>query len=132
MSVSFEMLSEHEGNPRAKLLGETLDRATGTVLEQQKSPSRRGGELDNRGSHFYMSLYWAQELAKQTEDAEISRRFGPLAERLARDRAGDRRRAERRPGCAPVDIGGYYHPDLKLVEQAMRPSATFNAALASL
>ena len=83
LAVSLEMLADTTDNPRARLLGETLDRATGSVLEQGHSPSRRVGELDNRGSHFYLALYWAQELASQSDDAELAQRFAPLAQQLA-------------------------------------------------
>ena len=97
LAVSLEMLAEKTDNARAKLLGEALDRATGSVLENGRSPSRRCGELDNRGSHFYLALYWAQELAGQTEDAELAARFAAVAERARRRRGGDRRRAA--PSC---------------------------------
>src|SRR4051812_44715035 len=85
LAVSLEMLAEKSGNPKAKLLATALDRATGTFLDENKSPSRKAGELDNRGSHFYLALYWAQELAKQTEDAELASKFTAVAERLAAD-----------------------------------------------
>jgi isocitrate dehydrogenase len=131
LAVSFELLAEKNGNPRAKVLADTLDRATGRVLEERRSPSRRVGELDNRGSHFYLALYWAQELAAQSDDAELARRFGPLAQRLGEEEQTIISELEAAQG-QPVDIGGYYHPDLELVAAAMRPSATFNAALESL
>jgi isocitrate dehydrogenase len=129
MAVSLELLAEKNANPQAQILADTLDRATGRVLEERRSPMRRVGELDNRGSHFYLALYWAQELAGQTEDAALAERFGPLAERLAADEA---RIMEELAGAQgqPVDIGGYYHPDFSRVQAAMRPSATLNAALA--
>ena len=100
LAVSLEMLAEKTGNARAKLLADTLDRATGSVLENGRSPSRKVGELDNRGSHFYLALYWAQELAEQTEDAELAATFAPLAAAAGRRRGGDRRRAQRRAGRA--------------------------------
>jgi isocitrate dehydrogenase len=127
---SLELLGEKTGNPRAQLLARTLDRATGRVLEENRSPSRRAGELDNRGSHFYLALYWAQELAKQTEDDELAARFVALAERLAVD---EERIVEELGAVqgSPVDIGGYYRPDPERVVAAMRPSATLHEALAS-
>jgi isocitrate dehydrogenase len=131
LAVSLEMLADTTGNPRARLLGETLDRATGSVLEQGRSPSRRVGELDNRGSHFYLALYWAQELASQSDDAELAQRFAPLAQRLA-DAAEQIVAELAEVQGAPVDVGGYYRPDPDRAAAAMRPSATFNEALASL
>jgi isocitrate dehydrogenase len=131
LAVSLEMLADTTGNPRARLLGETLDRATGSVLEQGRSPSRRVGELDNRGSHFYLALYWAQELASQSDDAELAQRFAPLAQRLANEQAQIVSELAEVQG-APVDVGGYYRPDPDRAAAAMRPSATFNEALASL
>ena len=127
---SLELLADRTSNPRAKLLATTLDRATGRVLENNRSPSRKAGELDNRGSHFYLALYWAQELAAQTEDDEFAERFKPLAERLAADEATIVQELNAVKG-APVDIGGYYSPDDELATAAMRPSPTFNEALAS-
>ncbi len=131
LAVSFEMLADRTDNPHARLLGETLDRAIGKLLEQNRSPSRKSGELDNRGSHFYLALYWAQELGAQADDAELARRCAPLAERLA---AAEQTIVDELNAVqgAPVDIGGYYHPDVDLVASAMRPSATLNAALAAL
>ena len=131
LAVSLEMLAEKAGNPRAKLLGETLDRATGSVLEHGRSPSRRCGELDNRGSHFYLALYWAQELAGQAEDAELAARFAPLAERLAAGEEAIVAELDAVQG-EPVDIGGYYRPERERVEAVMRPSATLTDALAVL
>jgi isocitrate dehydrogenase len=131
LAVSLEMLADTTDNPRARLLGETLDRATGSVLEEGRSPSRRVGELDNRGSHFYLALYWAQELASQSDDAELAQRFGPLAQRLADEQAQIVSDLAAVQG-APVDVGGYYRPDPERVAAAMRPSATFNEALATL
>jgi isocitrate dehydrogenase len=128
---SFELLAERTGNPRAKLLADTLDRATGRLLEENRSPSRKAGELDNRGSHFYLALYWAQELVEQTADAEVAARLRPLAERLAADEATIVDELNAVQG-SPVDIDGYYRPDPERVAAAMRPSATLNEALASL
>ncbi|WP_214407158.1 NADP-dependent isocitrate dehydrogenase [Pseudonocardia lacus] len=130
LAVSFEFLAEADGNARAKLLGTTLDEATGLLLETGKSPSRRVGELDNRGSHFYLALYWAQALARQTEDAELASVFAPLAERLAADEdtiVGELNGAQ----GSPVDLAGYYHVDKAEADSVMRPSATLNEALSS-
>ncbi|HVF77143.1 MAG TPA: NADP-dependent isocitrate dehydrogenase [Solirubrobacteraceae bacterium] len=131
LAVSLEMLAEKTHNPRARLLGETLDRATGSVLENGRSPSRRCGELDNRGSHFYLALYWAQELAGQTEDTELAARFAAVAERLAADEEAIVGELIGVQG-EPVDIGGYYRADPGRVAAVMRPSTTFAAALAVL
>jgi isocitrate dehydrogenase len=131
LAVSFELLADKNDNPRAQILADTLDRATGRVLEERRSPSRRVGELDNRGSHFYLALYWAHELAQQSDDAELAERFKPLAEKLAADEQQIVEELAAAQG-QPVEIGGYYHPDLELVTAAMRPSATLNAALETL
>ena len=131
LAVSLQLLAEKSGNPRAGLLGEALDRATGSVLENGRSPSRRCGELDNRGSHFYLALYWARELAGQREDAVLGARFAAVAERLGADEDAIVAELAAVQG-APVDIGGYYRPDAARVEAVMRPSATFAAALAVL
>ncbi|MEY2442115.1 MAG: isocitrate dehydrogenase, partial [bacterium] len=131
LAVSLEMLAEKTHNPRAKLLGETLDRATGRVLENGRSPSRTCGELDNRGSHFYLALYWAQELAGQTEDTELAEKFAAVARRLADDEDTIAAELLAVQG-APVELGGYYRPDASRVEAVMRPSATLAAALAVL
>ncbi len=131
LAPSLELLAEKTDNPRAKLLAEALDRATGRVLEENRSPSRKTGELDNRGSHFYLALYWAAELVSQTEDEELAARFKPLTDRLQRDEAKIVEELNAVQG-APVDIGGYYLPDSEKANAAMRPSATFNEALAAL
>jgi isocitrate dehydrogenase len=131
LTPALELLAERTVNPRARLLGEALDRATGAVLENNRSPSRRAGELDNRGSHFYLALYWARELAGQSEDAEIAARFAPLAARLEADEEAIVAELAAVQG-SPVEIGGYFLPDPAKVREAMRPSATFNAALAGL
>ena len=128
---SLEMLAERTDNPRAKLLAAALDRATGRVLEENRSPSRRTGELDNRGSHFYLALYWAQELTQQTGDPELADRLDPLAERLAAAESAIVDELNAVQG-SPVDIGGYYRPDPELAAAAMRPSATLNDVLAGL
>ncbi|MCW2766040.1 MAG: isocitrate dehydrogenase, NADP-dependent [Nocardioides sp.] len=131
LAVSFEHLAQKTGNARAQVLADTLDRATGTFLDENKSPARRVGSIDNRGSHFYLALYWAQELAKQSDDADLAADFAPLAERLA---GAEEQIAAELIGVqgSPVDIGGYYRPDDARTEAVMRPSTTFNEALASL
>ncbi len=131
LAVSFEHLASRTGNTRAQVLGDTLDRATGTLLDEGRSPSRRVGGIDNRGSHFYLALYWAQELARQTDDTGLAEAFGPLAERLAADQQTIHDELVGVQG-RPVDVGGYYQPDDALASEVMRPSATFNEALASL
>ncbi len=131
LAVSLEMLAEQTANPRAKILGDALDRATGSVLENGRSPQRTVGELDNRGSHYYLALYWAQELAAQTDDTELAAMFAPLAERLAADERAILDELSAVQG-SPVEIGGYYHPDENLVVPQMRPSPILNAAIASL
>ncbi|MDT4911167.1 MAG: isocitrate dehydrogenase [Pseudonocardiales bacterium] len=130
LAVSLEMLADKTGNPKAKVLATALDRATGTFLEENRSPSRRAGELDNRGSHFYLALYWARELAEQVDDADLAGVFRPVADALGKDEDAIVAELNGVQG-APVDIGGYYRPDPAKVAAAMRPSATFNAALAS-
>jgi isocitrate dehydrogenase len=129
LAASLEHLAARTGDARAAVLSTALDAATGRVLEEGRSPSRKVGELDNRGSHFYLALYWAQALADQTDDAQLAEHFAPLAAALAEheDRIVDELNAVQGP---PADIGGYYAPDLELVSDAMRPSPTFNAALA--
>jgi len=130
LGPSLELLAQADGNRRARLLAQGLDRATGRVLEEDRSPSRRVGELDNRGSHFYLALYWARELAAQDEDRELAERFGALAERLGQSEREIVRELAEVQG-APVDIGGYYLPDPERASAAMRPSATFNDAIAA-
>ncbi len=128
LAVSLEHLAERENLPRAAVLGQTLDVATTKYLLEDKSPSRKCGELDNRGSHFFVALYWAQALASQTTDAALAERFGPVAAQLAD--AADTIVAELNGvQGAPVDVGGYYRPDPTKVTAAMRPSATFNAII---
>jgi isocitrate dehydrogenase len=131
LAVSLELLASSTGNPGAQILADTLDRATGELLDRGKSPSRKCGELDNRGSQFYLTLYWAQALAAQTADPALAARFAPLAERLAADEATIVDELNAVQG-RPVDIGGYYLPDPALASAAMRPSPTFNAALDGL
>ena len=129
LAVSFEFLGEKTGNPRATLLGSTLDTATGRVLEEDRSPARKVGQIDNRGSHFYLALYWAQALAQQTEDPEAAELFSALAERLAADEQTITAELLAVQG-SPADLGGYYSVDKAKTDAVMRPSATFNAALA--
>jgi isocitrate dehydrogenase len=131
LAVSFEQLALSTGNTRAQVLADTLDRATGTFLDEDRSPTRRVGGLDNRGSHFYLALYWAQELAAQTVDAELASAFAALAKTLSDQEQVIVDELIAVQG-SPVDIGGYYQPDPLLAEAVMRPSATLNAALASL
>jgi isocitrate dehydrogenase len=126
LAASFEFLAQRTGNRPAQVLADTLDRATGAVLDERKSPGRKVHELDNRGSHFYLALYWAQELAKQTDAPELTTRFAPVAEALADDEEQIVRELNEVQG-SPVDIGGYYFPDEELATAAMRPSATLNA-----
>jgi isocitrate dehydrogenase len=130
LAVSFEDLGLKTGNAKPKLLAKTLDAATGKLLDNRKSPSPKTGELDNRGSQFYLSMFWAQELAAQTEDAELAAYFAPLAKQLAENEQKIVAELIEIQG-KPVDIGGYYKPDDAKVKAVMRPSATFNAALES-
>jgi isocitrate dehydrogenase len=130
LAVSLEFLADSDDNPRAKLLGKALDDATGKLLENGKSPSRRAGELDNRGSHFYIALYWAQALAEQDEDPELAKIFAPLAESLTADETTIVDELNAVQG-KPVDLGGYYYVDKRKTDEVMRASATLNAALQS-
>ena len=131
IAVSLEHLSNTTNNDKAKVLADTLDQATAKFLLNNKSPSRKVNELDNRGSHFYLTLYWAQALADQTKDAELQTRFAKLAKELADNEAKIIDEMNAAQG-QPVDLGGYYKPNIELVTKAMRPSATFNAAIESL
>jgi isocitrate dehydrogenase len=128
---ALELLAQHDSAPRAKLLAEALDRATGRLLEEDRSPSRKVGEADNRSSHFYLALYWASALAEQDEDAELAERFAPLAQRLASEEQQIARELLEVQG-SPVELDGYYRPDPARMEAAMRPSRTFNEALEEL
>jgi isocitrate dehydrogenase len=125
---SFELYAEQAGQPAAKVLADTLDRATGTFLEENKSPGRKLGTIDNRGSHFYLAQYWAQELAKQTDDAALAAAFSPVAEALTSQEETIVSELLAVQGH-PVDLGGYYHPDEAKASAAMRPSATLNAVV---
>ncbi|WP_335933199.1 NADP-dependent isocitrate dehydrogenase [Streptomyces sp. PTD5-9] len=131
LAASFEHLASTTGNARAQVLADTLDRATGTFLNEDKSPSRRLGGIDNRGSHFYLALYWAQELARQTDDANLAQTFAPLAKALTEQEKTIVDELIAVQG-SPADIGGYYQPDPAKAAAVMRPSATFTQAIASL
>lgn len=131
LGVSLEHLSQKFGNAKAQILAEALDQANGKILDNNKSPLRNVGELDNRGSHFYLALYWAQALAAQTRDKELQAHFAPLAKTLETNEARIMAELAAAQG-KPVDMGGYYLPDVDKTAKAMRPSATFNAALASI
>ena len=131
LAVSFEHEAAHNGNHRAQVLADTLDAATGTLLTEGKSPQRKAGELDNRGSHFYLALYWARELAQQTEDAELAAAAKPVAEELEAQEETILAELNGVQG-SPVDLGGYYAPELEKVTSVMRPSATLNAIMAKL
>lgn len=131
LAVSLEDLGLKTGNSKAKLLAKTLDSATGKLLDNNKNPSPKTGQLDNRGSQFYLALYWAQELAAQTEDAELAAKFAPLAKQLADNEQAIVAELTEVQG-KPVDIGGYYKPDFDKLSTVMRPSKTLNAALESV
>ncbi|MFD8986202.1 NADP-dependent isocitrate dehydrogenase [Streptomyces sp. NPDC059564] len=131
LAVSFEHLATTTGNARAQVLADTLDRATGTFLNEDKSPSRKLGGIDNRGSHFYLALYWAQELSRQIDDPKLAAAFEPLAKTLAESEetiVGELIAVQ----GSPAEIGGYYQPDAAKAAAIMRPSATLNKALALL
>jgi isocitrate dehydrogenase len=126
LAASLEHLAKISDNKAAKILADTLDRANAKFLESNKSPARKVGEIDNRGSHFYLALYWAQALAEQTEDKDLRARFSKIAKQLSENEtkiAGELLAAQGKP----VDIGGYYHPDQSKTTKAMRPSPTLNA-----
>lgn len=131
LAASLEHLGNTYDNPRAKVLANTLDQATGKFLDTNKSPSRKVGGIDNRGSHFYLTLYWAEALAAQTDDAALQARFAPLAKTLAENEATIVAELNAVQG-KPVDIGGYYAPDAELTAKVMRPSQTLNNAIAAL
>jgi isocitrate dehydrogenase len=128
LGACFEDLGSKTGNKRAALLGKTLDGAIGKLLENDKGPSRKTGELDNRGSQFYLALYWAQELAEQTEDQELAEHFAKLAKTLSEKEEAIVSELAEVQGNS-VDIGGYYYPDREKTTAVMRPSKTLNAAL---
>lgn len=131
LGVSLEHLAQKFNNAKAQVLAETLDQANARILDNNKSPARKVGELDNRGSHFYLALYWAQALAAQSKDKDLQTRFEPLARALTDNEARINEELIAAQGKS-VDIGGYYHPSFDKTSKAMRPSGTFNAALASI
>ncbi|MDN5767463.1 MAG: NADP-dependent isocitrate dehydrogenase [Humibacillus sp.] len=131
IAVSLEHLAAATDNPRARVLGETLDRATGRLLDENKGPARKVGQIDNRGSHVYLSLFWAQELAQQTDDPELAAAMADVAQQLADHESTISEELIAAQGH-PVDIGGYYRPDPDKVASVMRPSKTFNEIIASL
>jgi len=131
LAVSLEHLSKTINNPKAKVLAEALDKATAKFLLNNKSPSRKVNEIDNRGSHFYLTLYWAQALAEQTKDPELQSRFIRLAKELADNKEKITNELLAAQG-KPIDLGGYYKPNIELATKAMRPSETFNAAIEAL
>jgi isocitrate dehydrogenase len=131
LAASFEFVAQTSGNARAQILADTLDRGTGTFLNEDRSPTRKLGGIDNRGSHFYLALYWAQELASQTDDAELAQAFAGLARLLAEHEQTIVEELIAVQG-SPTDVGGYYQPDPALASSVMRPSKTFNADLATL
>jgi isocitrate dehydrogenase len=128
LAVSLEELGIKTGNNKAKILAKTLDTATGKLLDNNRSPSPKTGELDNRGSQFYLAMFWAQELAAQTDDAELAARFAPLATQLTANEQVILAELASVQG-APADIGGYYKPDFDKLAEVMRPSRTLNEAL---
>ncbi|MEO8280847.1 MAG: NADP-dependent isocitrate dehydrogenase, partial [Ideonella sp.] len=128
LAVSLEDLGIKTGNEKAKILARTLDEATGKLLDNNKSPSPRTGELDNRGSQFYLAMYWAEALAAQTDDKQLAAHFAPLAKTLADNEQKIVKELADVQGTA-VDIGGYYMPELDKCEAVMRPSVTLNAAI---
>ncbi|MDP5039845.1 MAG: NADP-dependent isocitrate dehydrogenase, partial [Paraglaciecola sp.] len=129
LAVSLEDLAIKTKNTKAKLLAATLDKATEKLLTNNKSPLRRAGELDNRGSHFYLALYWAEALSLQSEDAELAKTFAPVFASLSSNEAKIMSEIDATQG-KPAEIGGYYYPDEKLATEALFPSSTFKAALA--
>jgi isocitrate dehydrogenase len=130
LGACFEDLGAKTGNKRAELLGKTLDGAIGKLLENDKAPSRKTGELDNRGSQYYLAMYWAEELAEQTEDQELASHFAGLAKTLAENEDAIVAELAEVQGHS-VDIGGYYWPDPEKTAAVMRPSKTLNSALES-
>jgi len=131
LAVSLEQISKTTNNPKAKVLAEALDKATAKFLLNNKSPSRKVNEIDNRGSHFYLTMYWAQALAEQTKDTNLQNRFSKLAKELAENEEKITKELLNAQG-KPVDLGGYYKPNEELVTKAMRPSETFNSAIEAL
>jgi isocitrate dehydrogenase len=128
LAASFDHLANTQGNSKAKVLADTLDRATGTFLINDKSPARKIGDIDNRGSHFFLAMYWAQELAAQDVDAELKAEFTPIAKAMTENEAKIVKELADAQGKA-IDMGGYYLPDDVKTSAAMRPSATLNAII---
>jgi len=128
LAVSLEHFSQVNNNPKAKVLGNALDNDTETLLKNKKGPSRKAGELDNRGSHFYLALYWAQELANQTEDKQLANEFSTIAKQLEDNETKIIKELNEIQG-KPINIGGYYEPKEELINAAMRPSKTLNSIL---
>ena len=131
LAASLEHLSNTQDNPKAKVLADTLDAATGKLLQENKSPKEKTGELDNRGSHFYLAMYWAEALAEQTDNAELKALFTPVAQAMAENEAAIVNELNAVQGRS-VDMGGYYLPDDEMMNSIMRPSATLNAILSQL
>jgi isocitrate dehydrogenase len=131
LAVSLEDLGKKFDNERARILAKALDAATGKLLDHNKNPSRKTGEIDNRGSQFYLAMYWAEELAAQSDDKELAESFAPLAKALAENEEAIVAELNEVQGDS-VDIGGYYYPDPEKVTSVMRPSKTFNEALKSI
>src|SRR5690606_35418392 len=131
LAASFEHLAKTTGNARAQVLADALDAANARFLDNDRSPGHKLGTIDSRGSHFYVALYWAEALAEQTADAVLAAKFAPLAKALGDNEAKIVEELIAVQG-QPVDIGGYYQPDMDKLAAAMRPSATLNAALAAL
>lgn len=131
LAVSLEHIANTFANDKAQILAQTLDQATALLLENNKSPSRQTGELDNRGSHFYLTLYWAQKLAEQTQNKELQTQFAPIANELAQQEAVIVNELNSAQGSA-VELRGYYHPDASMAEQSMRPSNTLNSIIRNI
>jgi isocitrate dehydrogenase len=131
LAVSYEHLAKVFSNPKAAILGETLDTATAQYLNNDKSPSRKVGELDNRGSHFYVAMYWAEALANQNNDAELKAKFIPIAKSLKEKEAIINQELLASAG-KPTDVGGYYQPNFEKASEVMRPSATLNSIINSI
>jgi isocitrate dehydrogenase len=130
LAVSLEDLAFKANNEKAQVLAEALNEANAKFLENDKSPARKVGQIDNRGSHFYLALYWAEAMAEQTKNTELQERFAPLAKALTEKEEQIANELIAAQG-KPVEIGGYYNPDAKKAEEVMRPSATLNAVLTS-
>lgn len=128
LGASLEHLAATQGNAKAQVLADTLDEAIARFLDENKSPARKVGQIDNRGSHYYLARYWAEALAKQSTDTELAQHFAPVAQQLVEKESAIDAELIGAQG-SPVDMGGYYHPDEAKVSAAMRPSATLNAII---